>query len=95
MHNPTLEYGPEEVPAYAFCESVAAGSASPWHIRKVTQEVGLKLGGGIDTPSLCQHVKRGWDLRVRIREAHLDHTCRDCASLFREQCRANEIVIPA
>lgn len=68
---------------FSFCESVYAGPRSPWHIRKLT-EVGRKLGGGIDTPSLCERVKQGWDLEVEINEFHLErNTCQDCLKEYR------------
>ena len=85
-------WDPGEKPAYAFCESVPLG---PWHIRKVGG-AGLKLGGGIDTPSLCERVRPmgdnsgtikglgGWDLNVRISEHHLSHCCRSCADIYRK-----------
>ena len=64
---------------FAFCESVWAGPRSKWHIRKLTPEVGRKLGGGIDTPSLCGNVKQGWDLEVRLNLFHLRKVaCKDC-----------------
>lgn len=68
---------------FSFCESVHAGSQSRWHIRKLTGE-GRKLGGGIDTPSLCAHVRVGfgWDLGVAITEHHLTHSCRDCVTAY-------------
>lgn len=71
---------------YAFCEAVTAGSQSRWHIRPLTK-VGLKLGGGVDTPSLCGHVKPpyGWDLYVKIdEEHHLPYACPECVKLYRE-----------
>lgn len=68
---------------FSFCESVTASSISPWHLRKLTK-VGRKLGGGIDTPSLCERVKQGWDLEVEITEFHLEkNTCRDCLRAYR------------
>jgi hypothetical protein len=56
---------------YSFCESVTATSISPWCIRRPTS-VGRKLGGGVDTPSLCGRVKigLGWDLKVPVDVAH-------------------------
>jgi hypothetical protein len=92
-----LEYGDDEKPKYAFCESVHAGPLARWHIRKLS-DVGLKLGGGIDTASLCGRVRPmgdmtsgqrgggGWDLRVRIRPEHF-HTdqlvvCEACAAEY-------------
>ncbi len=51
-----LEYSPGEKPEYAFCESVHAAPLAAWHIRRVG-EAGLKLGGGIDTPSLCGRLR--------------------------------------
>ena len=77
-------YAPGEVPEYAFCESVSAGSCGHWHIRKV--QSALHLGGGIDTPSLCGHVKAhgGWDINVKITEHHLGHSCSECVKAYRE-----------
>ena len=70
---------------FSFCESVHAGPLSLWHLRKLT-EVGKKLGGGIDTPSLCGRVKRGWDLEVDINEFHIaNNTCPDCRAEYRKQ----------
>lgn len=71
-------------PVYSFCESVHASSISPWHLRKLT-EVGQKLGGGVDTPSLCGRVKerQGWDLDVEITEHHLGHACPTCVAAYR------------
>lgn len=68
---------------YVFCESVHASGTSPWHIRKLT-EAGLKLGGGIDTGSLCGHVEagRGWDLAVEITAHHLAHACKECVENY-------------
>jgi hypothetical protein len=71
---------------YSFCESVTANVTSPWHIRKLTA-AGKKLGGGIDTESLCGLVKRGWDLGVEITEHHLGHACKECVKLYKEQVR--------
>lgn len=84
-------YAPGDVPKYAFCESVAAGSCGRWHIRKVEDR--LHLGGGIDTPSLCGRVNPigsergatgGWDVNVKITEHHLGHSCPDCVKAYRE-----------
>lgn len=70
---------------YSFCESVHATSRSPWHIRQLT-DAGMKLGGGIDTNSLCDLVKSplGWDLDVVPTEHHLSHACAGCVSLYRK-----------
>ena len=69
---------------FSFCESVLAGPKSKWHIRKLT-ESGKKLGGGIDTESLCGYVTTGWDLEVEIREFHLKtNTCTECLKKYRE-----------
>lgn len=73
--------------AYAFCESIHAGSLSLWHIRKLT-EAGPKFGGGIDTPSLCGHVTKGWDLKVEINLAHLKSCCPECSRLYGEKAKS-------
>jgi hypothetical protein len=74
---------------FSFCESSLAGPLAPWHIRRLTS-VGRKSGGGIDTPSLCGHVKPfatggqgGWDLDFEIEERHLMHACRSCVAKYR------------
>ena len=70
---------------YSFCESISAGPQSPWHLRELTS-VGRKLGGGIDTSSLCGRVKKGWDLEVEITAFHLKkNTCRDCLKRYQER----------
>ena len=66
---------------YSFCESVWAGPKAPWHIRRITDK-GLKLGGGIDTTSLCGRVTNGWDIGVTITRDHLTHSCSRCAELY-------------
>ena len=87
-------YAPGEVPEYAFCESVVAGVNARWHIRKVQDK--LYLGGGINTPSLCGHVKPsgpeygalgGWDVNVKITERHLEHSCPECVEAYRKASR--------
>lgn len=67
---------------FSFCESVHAGPSSPWHLRRLTVN-GRKLGGGIDTRSLCSAVEVGWDLAVEITEHHLSHACPRCVSEYR------------
>lgn len=52
----SLTWEADETPPYAFCELVFATSLRPWCIRKLGK-AGLKLGGGIDTPSLCGRVQ--------------------------------------
>ena len=68
---------------YSFCESVTASSISPWHIRRLT-DVGRKLGGGIDTSSLCGLVKPpyGWDLSADLNTDSNGHLCRACVMAY-------------
>lgn len=70
-------------PRFTFCESVAAGSRSRWHIREIPAGEAPKFGGGITTPSLCRRVERGWDLEVVITEHHLGHACAECVDEYR------------
>lgn len=49
---------------HSLCESVHASGRSPWHIRENAGP--LKLGGGIDTNSLCGLVRAGWDLAGHV-----------------------------
>jgi hypothetical protein len=83
VHPLPLTWTSREQPRYVYCESVHASSRSPWHIREVTEQ-GLKLGGGIDTPSLCSRVKSGWDLEVRITGKHAGHTCPACLEIHQK-----------
>ena len=64
---------------YSFCESVHGTGVSRWHIRRLT-DAGKKLGGGIDTPSLCGRVMPpyGWDLDVQIDARTLEMACTKC-----------------
>jgi hypothetical protein len=63
---------------YSFCEPVWAGSLAPWCVRPLTDK-GRKLGGGVDTASLCSLCGRvdpakggGWDLSAEC-TISLDH----------------------
>lgn len=76
--------------AYSFCEPSTAGPCAPWCIRKLTA-AGRKLGGGVDTPSLCGRVSLtslggvgGWDIRVPV---EMDHpgACKRCVAMLREE----------
>jgi hypothetical protein len=84
-----LRFGKDERPPFAFCESVHATGTSPWHIRRVVGP--LKLGGGIDSGSLCKRVRStaegggGWDLEVRITSHHLSHACPGCVEEYRRR----------
>lgn len=73
---------------YSFCESIYATPRSRWHLRVLTS-VGRKLGGGIDTPSLCGHVKErgGWDLDVEVNERQLVDACPLCYAAYKEATR--------
>jgi hypothetical protein len=76
-----------EHPPYSFCEPTGASGYGLWHIRKVT-EAGQKVGGGIDTPSLCEHVKArdGWDLNVPMTLHHLTkNACKECLEAYQAQ----------
>jgi len=69
---------------FSFCESQWASSRSKWHIRYC--EHGRKLGGGIDSNSLCGHVKKGggWDLEVEICERTLySGVCPECKRIYK------------
>jgi hypothetical protein len=82
-----------DLSTYTFCEPSFAGPRAPWCIRKLTA-IGKKLGGGVDTPSLCGRVKPtavggpgGWDLTHTLGEADLEaeFTCKKCVAKLREQ----------
>lgn len=72
-----------EAPKFAFCETVAAGGGSPWHIRQLTTR-GKKLGGGADTPSLCGK-QVSWDVRPDINELQLTGACQACVWRYRDR----------
>lgn len=67
-------------PILSFCESVHASGQSKWHLRPLTTK-SKKLGGGVDTPSLCGLVKdgNGWDLETNPDDHDLTTVaCREC-----------------
>lgn len=78
--------------AYSFCEAATAGPLAAWHIRPLTA-VGPKFGGGVDTASLCGHVRPalgGWDVRVAVDGYPLDKSfegrrlvCATCVAAYR------------
>jgi hypothetical protein len=80
----------DDFPGYAYCESVGASSISPWHIRKLKGGE-RKLGGGIDSSSLCKRVNAGagWDLQTPITKTGLekDHVCKKCQTALVESTK--------
>jgi len=83
---------PESTPTeYSYCESIGASGAATWHIRPLTSS-GRHLSGGIDTDSLCGHVKcaaGGWDIDVPVRGldtlAHTEGFCLSCHTEFKRR----------
>lgn len=81
-----------KIVGYSFCESINAASGGLWHIRPLT-EVGKKLGGGVDTESLCGHVKKrlGWDIKPEISERLLQRfTCKECREKYQERVKKGD-----
>lgn len=83
------------VPTFCYCESVHTDSATPWHIRKPTSRLGLRLQGGIDTASLCKRLKPrrqggtgGWDLPVPVTDKQ-DGVCPNCFAEYQRQRKAD------
>lgn len=70
------------MPEYSYCETPTAGSATPWHIRKLTGK-GRRLGGGADTPSLCGR-KVAWDLTPPVVDG-TTRICSGCLALYRKE----------
>ena len=74
------------LPLHAFCENVAAGSTSPWHIRILTEK-GKKTSGGADTPAMCGHVVH-WDRQYPVSRAAVflldKDVCQKCSTLYME-----------
>jgi len=66
---------------YSFCETVAAHL---WHIR-VLSSLGVKYGGGADTPTLCG-LDAAWDLHAKITDKTLNAIgiCRFCREKYIE-----------
>jgi len=73
------------IESLSFCESVTASSLSPWCVRKLTS-AGKKLGGGVDTESLCGRVRlgSGWDLDVEFSVNH-PMFCTKCLKRYIQQ----------
>ena len=69
---------------YSFCEPASASSISPWCIRPLTDK-GRKLGGGVDTQSLCGRVQErfGWDLNTPV-SVDDSRACKKCIEIFQE-----------
>lgn len=87
----SLIFNENEIPKYSYCESITAGGYSKWHIRPIKKK--LCLGGGIDTDSLCGHVKsklNGWDLNVRITDKNIHTACQMCVMLYLELKREDK-----
>lgn len=69
---------------YSYCETVTAGSASPWHIRKLSA-AGRKLGGGADALALCG-IKVAWDMNVDpIDGRYVNGVCAKCEQAYQEE----------
>lgn len=79
---------------FSLCESVAASARSPWHVRPLEKNPAKKLGGGIDTDSLCTLVKApsGWDLDVVFRD-HIEgeYICKSCKDRYDDFLRFGEL----
>lgn len=73
---------------YVFTESVAAGSLSPWHIRRLGAR-GLRLNGGADTPSLCGR-QMSWDIDCPVKGPALEEACKKCRAIY--LTRISEVV---
>jgi hypothetical protein len=73
---------------YSYCESTGATAIGKWHIRKLTKK-GRKLGGGIDTSSLCKHVIEswGWDINTPITHYLMQHICKECYEIYLEEMK--------
>jgi hypothetical protein len=65
---------------YAFCETITATGATPWHIRKLSDK-GIKIGGGADTPALCGRVV-SWDIGVKMTPGQIQNTCHKCVAIW-------------
>ncbi len=89
---------------FSYCEGSWATANSPWHIRELTA-VGKKLGGGIDTASLCGRVQPfgkgsvftcgGWDLLASIdlddaQGANRRRVCQACIALLLQKIGATK-----
>jgi hypothetical protein len=82
-HGRTAQDARGKTVTYSFCESIWAGPTSSWHIRELPGA--RRLGGGIDTVSLCGRVKTGWDLEVPLTKFHLEkNTCKDCLKEYQK-----------
>lgn len=58
---------PPESVVLSYCEPVVGNASNTWHLRRLSAD-GRKLGGGVDSPSLCGRVEegRGWDIDVPV-----------------------------
>jgi hypothetical protein len=71
----------EKKDVYSYCETWTAGSNTPWHIRKLT-DAGKKLGGGADTPSLCNRTV-DWDVNCPFdTKNRIIPVCKKCKDVY-------------
>lgn len=61
------------MPDYAYCETITAGSTTPWHVRELTAK-GKRLSGGADTRALCGR-QVSWDLNIDMEPNGADRRC--------------------
>lgn len=80
--------------SFSLCEASHASGTSPWHIRALEKDQTKKTSGGIDTDSLCGHVKApyGWDLDVPFLK-HVDGRgiCPRCKDRYEDYLRVGEL----
>ena len=72
----------EEMIEYSYCESYTG--TGRWHIRQLTAS-GKKLGGNIDTDSLCGGLKAasGWDISAKLIRGDYDRdACAKCVEIL-------------
>lgn len=79
---------------FSLCEGTHATGTSPWHIRPLEHSQEKKLGGGIDTGSLCGRVQagHGWDLSVSLHpHVECEHVCRGCKDRYEDFLRTGSL----
>jgi len=74
--------GVESLNKFSYMESVNATGTSRWHIRQIPNGENRKLGGGITTPSLCERIQKGWDLKTEVTQVFDPFTCKECLAQY-------------
>jgi len=71
-----------KIPYWSFVDN-GVTLTNHYHIRQLSS-VGYKLGGGVDTPTLCGiHQGTYFDVKTPVIEVNLSQACKNCVKEYR------------